>query len=78
MNGPQHYREAEQLLVRLATEGETLYPGLRDALAVRAQGHALLALAAATGGLDLGTTRWGTDREAWARIVQAPEGATGA
>lgn len=50
MTGPDHYREAERLLnmAHRFTYGDGADPTVGAALAAEAQGHATLALAAAT------------------------------
>lgn len=52
MNGPEHYREAERLLAYIEDgalqEGVVLPTDAETSIAIRAQAHATLALAAAT------------------------------
>jgi hypothetical protein len=59
MTGPYHYKRAEEILAEV--EGADAVPdGTETALAIRAQAHALLALAAATA-IDPG----GLQRREW-------------
>ena len=58
MTGPEHYREAEELMESLANRDRDEYPG--DTVTAEAQVHAILALAAATaiGGRPEEERRW--------------------
>lgn len=80
MTGPEHYREAEQLLARADKGGsnpygEDPYGGSPDRMIAAANVHAKLAIAAATaltGYLDTETAT--TDELAW---TKAANGGTG-
>lgn len=77
MTGPEHYRAAERLLEE-THPNHVMIPQRRLDLMRQAHIHALLAAAAAVGGLDLAYTRWGADREGWKGIVSPGNGATDA
>lgn len=64
MNGPTHYRKAEQYLADAEKSGSERKP----ILAALAQGHALLALAAAT--VDVAPAR---QDPPWTRSGDAPD-----
>jgi hypothetical protein len=52
MTGPYHYKRAEEILAEVEA-ADAVADGTETALAIRAQAHALLALAAATGCVNL-------------------------
>ena len=59
MTGPYHYKKAEEILAEIGA-ADAVHDGTETALAIRAQAHALLALAAATA-IDPG----GLQRHEW-------------
>ena len=59
MTGPYHYKRAEEILAEIEA-ADAVPDGTETALAIRAQAHALLALAAATA-IDPG----GLQRHEW-------------
>lgn len=76
MTGPEHYREAEQLLTDAFSSKLTTYEGENpeaDRLIAAAQVHATLALAAATALIDE-TPRSDSHSEyrAWSNVAGAP------
>jgi hypothetical protein len=77
VNGPEHYREAERLLVGAQNVMDVApVDGLTRTECTELAGvHATLALAAAVGGLDWesgSAARWASDEKRWREIV-APE-----
>lgn len=71
MNGPGHYRRAEEILSPLDGIERGTYPE-EDRVVAEAQVHAILALAAATA---LGTS--GTEAQAWAQVAGSELGGRG-
>jgi hypothetical protein len=63
MTGPYHYKKAEEILAEVEAR-DAVPDGTETALAIRAQAHALLALAAATA-IDPG----GLQRHEWHDIA---------
>jgi hypothetical protein len=63
MTGPYHYKRAEEILAEIEA-ADAVPNGPKTALAIRAQAHALLALAAATA-IDPG----GVQRYEWHEVA---------
>jgi hypothetical protein len=66
VNGPEHYKQAEQMLADITETPEDTVGSVRS-VAAQAQVHATLALAAATalGRIVEGTSLPNADRQAW-------------